>query len=374
MDRFNGKIARNIVLTVVLILVIITLFVGQLSLAQNVTDTLPKAIALRSESGLEMTFDETAEIVDASAVHIKKGEITNALGVQAVEVNVLITDEKFGDIMPFDFVDGNYFIAAARPLENKFAVISDVVAINLFRRETAVGQLLTVDDEDYIICGVYREKTGILNQLSTNGLDTVYLPYNSNAKFTELPAHLFYVNRRTKFYQNVLDDITAITGKSPGESSSSNYNDTNIMVWQGAKITVFVAGIVAAIAMLIFSFYQCKRAYFMRTVNKRSMVGHTTIAAVGAILAIAVLVLVCFPFYIPSTSLPVDNIFDVAHYVDIIIKAVNENNGSSLYDVNWNYSLLAMGQNGVLVALEVVLVTICGVWGCWWVVKKFGDR
>lgn len=337
----------------------------QISIAKQTKSTLPYAIELRSERGLNLNFDEISEFLDnATGVSVSKAMISSELSTQNISVNLRATDGNYAQIMPVDIIRGNYFFIEPSPLQNEFVVISDKLAVKFFRSEDVVGKSITVNGETHSICGVYRSDEAIMSRISSNGLDTVYLPYKSISEYEKLPIHMLYVKKQTKFIDSVVDEITQKLGKQPMPDTMSNYNDSNTIIGQAPKITLFFVGILTIITLIWIMVPHIAKAYrFYKGDDKKSALIHMGIVFVCIVVALFLLKLVLFHLYLPASILPNDNILDLKHYFELIVQAINKRNGFLLYDYYWNYSFVAMRFGMITATLSVVtlLVTwICG--------------
>ncbi|MFZ2539720.1 MAG: ABC transporter permease [Oscillospiraceae bacterium] len=363
MDR--RSIIKNAIPVMILSLITACLLCIQISIAKQTKSTLPYAIELRSERGLNLNFDEISEFLDnATGVSVSKAMISSELSTQNISVNLRATDGNYAQIMPVDIIRGNYFFIEPSPLQNEFVVISDKLAVKFFRSEDVVGKSITVNGETHSICGVYRSDEAIMSRISSNGLDTVYLPYKSISEYEKLPIHMLYVKKQTKFIDSVVDEITQKLGKQPMPDTMSNYNDSNTIIGQAPKITLFFVGILTIITLIWIMVPHIAKAYrFYKGDDKKSALIHMGIVFVCIVVALFLLKLVLFHLYLPASILPNDNILDLKHYFELIVQAINKRNGFLLYDYYWNYSFVAMRFGMITATLSVVtlLVTwICG--------------
>ena len=98
------------------------------------------------------------------------------------------TDIKNQTVTPV-LTNENWFLVMNIPLtgnhkENtKAAVISSDLALKLYFNTDVLGKRLIIGNSEYIISGVYEKPKGIVNELSSDGKERVYLYYSDYSAY-----------------------------------------------------------------------------------------------------------------------------------------------------------------------------------------------
>lgn len=163
------------VLNIAVIAVIAVTAVGK-----KATERLPEGIALKSESGLQISFKETRLISPlATAVSISKAAVTSEFYTDTELINLNISDENYLQVIPLNLIRGNFFFIQDTPVENRFAVISDRLSTTLFHSLDAIGNVVNISGTDYVICGIYKADNSLISRISGNGMEDVLFPTGS---------------------------------------------------------------------------------------------------------------------------------------------------------------------------------------------------
>ncbi len=372
MDK--SSFVKKLTVSIILLAITILFYIVQCNIIKLTENTLPKGIAFSSANGMNLSFDEakkanievednsitkryeyvlpgeerkeTNEVkaVSISAVGIKKAQLTSELSSEITQVNVVLTDEKYADIVPMDMVIGNYFTVSKVPEENRFIVISDKLAVKYFKNYDVIGLDLKINQQDYTICGVYRSDNSLTSKLSSNGLDNVYMPYSGMQDYDKMPVNFLLAGTNTKFSQAITDKIIKNTGKDPYPDLISNYSDTLALVRQSKSVTIFLCGIIIMITLFVILLRQIKKTYhsYKKEECKRDILIKAGIGLLYLIGIVVLFLIVKFKIYFPQDMLPPDNIFDVKFYINIIVSSMQKGNSILLYDYNLNFAYMSM--------------------------------
>lgn len=108
----------------------------------------------------EMRTPECVSFFDSS---VKKSFVTSVGGKKRMNAFVKNTDASFFNIFDFELLHGVFYSADAIEANNNIAVVSDLVARELFNREDVVDEFIKVDSRDFRIVGVARGVSNITN-------------------------------------------------------------------------------------------------------------------------------------------------------------------------------------------------------------------
>ena len=105
--------------------------------------------------------------------------------VKAETVTPVLTNENYFEIYNHKLI-GNGFTKENIENKDKVAVIGSSLALKLFFYSDAVGETITLDNETYKICGVIEENENIINSLSSDGKQRIYIPYTCYSGYQDV--------------------------------------------------------------------------------------------------------------------------------------------------------------------------------------------
>lgn len=218
--------------------------------------------------------------------------------------------------------------------KDKVAVISSSIALKLFFNTDAVGKTITLNDENYTICGVIQESQKILNSLAADGKQRIYIPYTCYSGYEN-----YEVN--TISYDNSASSAPLIEQMNLSQYHATNFSDKAKVIENFEHILFFIL-FVALCLISIKLWYRISKKlitdikenlndnYFFKSFksipHKYTLL---IIAALGMPTVLLVIFLLSdFSIFIISKYIPYDNIFDVHYYISAIVE--NSNNINSL--------------------------------------------
>lgn len=168
----------------------------------NITSTaaeiLPKAREYKILSSAQEGFtvkealksEEELEQAGITVFSSQKGKLTGENGVE-LSVTQKVTDDRYADVYGLPLLRGTYFVSRGIESMDRFAVISDKAALALFKSLDAVGHEVNINQTRYTVIGVYEHNRSLLNDLSSDGNDMVFVPLSSQASvMEEMPVNL----------------------------------------------------------------------------------------------------------------------------------------------------------------------------------------
>ena len=350
-------LVKRIIVIVILLALVITSFVCAQNVYRESKDTFPNAIVFRSSYGLSNTFDKKAYDY-CSRVSVTQALVTSDNPVLYDQVNLYYTEDNYDEYVPFDMIAGAYFFLKDYPQQNRVAVISDKLAVSHFKTTEAVGQKLDINGTEYMVCGVYRSKDDLLTQYSTNGYDSVYVPYKSVENVKQLPVHFMLMSTDiTEFTKAALSAMVTKTQIYLFPEHITGYHDLlNLMAFL-RQLVVFLMGVTVIVLLCVQFKRNCVTAYgFFRTeYQKKNGTWYAIKAVLFLLIAVGLFLLVKFELKIPQSILPDNNIFDLGHYFGEILSAVQSRNAVMLYDFHWNYCFNALAAYGAWLVAAAVL-------------------
>lgn len=326
---------------------------------------LPAAMEFRAHQGLRVSFSkvESAPVQNGSkfaASALQSGAAAPGLSPGSAEpVELMLTTASYGNIVPINLIRGNYFRVSLVPEENRFAVISDKLAVRLFLTENAVGQTLMLSGTRFTVCGVYRTMPHLMERLSSDGGDIVYIPYaslpqNEKAK----PTSLLISGAGTLSMEAAEWQIANAFGESAGSSNYTSYADTLALLREGLKARLFLLGIPVIALLAVLFTRRCKKIATDLGRDDARMARRSAFSAAVCGAAILLLFLfIRFQPYLPGKFLPDDNIFDFGFYSNAVVSSIQAKNAYEGYDFFWNLSSRALcwSTAGTLVSLALFI-------------------
>ncbi|MGL5546009.1 MAG: ABC transporter permease, partial [Tannerellaceae bacterium] len=101
----------------------------------------------------EMQTPECISFFDSS---VKKSFVTSVGRSKRMNAFVKNTDADFFNVFDFDLLHGFFYSADAIKADNSIAIVTDIVARELFNRDDVVDEFIKIDSRDFRIVGVVR--------------------------------------------------------------------------------------------------------------------------------------------------------------------------------------------------------------------------
>lgn len=99
---------------------------------------------------------KTPEDISFFDSYATKSFVRSVGGKKKMDAFVKNTDASFFNIFDFELLHGSFYNADAIKANNNIAVVSDLVARELFNREDVVDEFIKIDSRDFRIVGVVR--------------------------------------------------------------------------------------------------------------------------------------------------------------------------------------------------------------------------
>lgn len=215
---------------------------------------------------------------------------------------------------------------------SKYAVISSKLAVKLFLNSNAVGNTIEINGTDYTVCGVYKFNSNLINDMSSDIYDRVYLPYTSKENYeNEIIDSIFYsVNS---------ESAVTLSQYMPSNYSIINFSEKNMVLQDFLHIMNFILFLILSIGGLKIWYFILKALvlkvhnnlanFYLKEIFTNNLVYLITMSVF--ILGIPIVLLITFfnmdlGIYIIPKYLPTDNIFDLSFYIQSLISNAQKNN------------------------------------------------
>lgn len=206
----------------------------------------------------------------------------------------------------------------------------------MFFNTDAVGKTITLNDEVYTICGVIQESENIINSLSSDGKQRIYIPYTCYSGYENCDVY-------TISYDNSASSAPLIEQMKLSQYHSTNFSEKANVIRNFENI-IFLILFIALCFLAIRLWYRiCKKLikdikenlsenYILNSL-KSIPIKYVLLAITAFGIPVVLLIIFFlsdFSIFIISKYIPYDNIFDVSYYLNTIIENSNMANNLAL--------------------------------------------
>lgn len=322
-----------------------------ISVRQQVISALPEAVEYVSKNNTDyITLSEIKQAVNNSDdimtvnVQNRKNGTAEAYHTSLLSdnVNIILTDENYPEIHNINMIKGNFFSAVIS--ESDAIVISDSLANLLFKSIDIIGCQMILNGETKIISGVYENNESFVSDLSSNGLETVFVPVYYQTDINDSTRiESFYVKGNNGSIGNKeIQELNALLNNKLELYKQNDLNSSKKLLMQLFNIIIFVIGLIVVVKLFSVIVKNIKKIvnYIIAVKGFDNAVPSVNVklCILGTILCIAfiipIIVLCTFKIYIPEGFIPEhDRICDISYYYDYMLNFVQ---GIRTED-RWNY-------------------------------------
>ncbi|AGK96028.1 ABC transporter permease [Clostridium pasteurianum] len=381
---------RFIISLIVLIMLIILSTYFSLTLNKNVSNILEYKKINKSLSTKDngITFDDLNKVKEKYKELIFTGyketlcDVTNKYGnspSKKIKTKMVLTDENYFSLYPYNMVAGGKIDFLSVESGNKVAVISDVLANDVFKSIKVIGNMITLNNENYKIVGVYKENQSFIYSTSEDGYERIYVPYSSytiNDKNQNLFLDIFTTKETAQIsYKNINNNLSKTLGGSLSLYNMVNYITLKKISFQYTRILYFIIGICGIIVLIkitlkyfrdLLTFFKekLKTNYFNEILgNNRKKILFVFSKILLCLISIVIIFsLIKFNITIEDKYLPTDNIFDINFYKktivdDMQLRNANENGFDNVYN-RYTNNIDDIEKIALLSELIVITITV----------------
>lgn len=288
------------------------------------SDEKPLTVKDMNNLSDRISFNQVSFCVELDETNVKEETVTPVL-----------TNEFYFEIYG-QKLNGNSITEENIKNENKVAVISSSLALKLFFNTDAVGKTITLNDEVYTICGVIQESKNIINSLSSDGKQRIYIPYTCYSGYENCDVY-------TISYDNSASSAPLIEQMKLFQYHSTNFSEKANVIRNFENI-IFLILFIALCFLAIRLWYRiCKKLikdikenlsenYILNSL-KSIPIKYVLLAITAFGIPVVLLIIFFlsdFSIFIISKYIPYDNIFDVSYYLNTIIENSNMANNLAL--------------------------------------------
>lgn len=322
-----------------------------ISVRQQVISALPETVEYVSKNNTDyITLSEIKQAVNNSDdimtvnVQNRKNGTAEAYHTSLLSdnVNIILTDENYPEIHNINMIRGNFFSAVIS--QSDAIVISDSLANLLFKSIDIIGCQMILNGETKIISGVYENNESFVSDLSSNGLETVFVPVYYQTDINDSTRiESFYVKGNNGSIGNKeIQELNALMNNKLELYKQNDLNSSKKLLMQLFNIIIFVIGLIVVVKLFSVIIKNIKKIvnYIIAVKGFDNAVPSVNVklCILGTILCIAfiipIIVLCTFKIYIPEGFIPEhDRICDISYYYDYMLNFVQ---GIRTED-RWNY-------------------------------------
>lgn len=288
------------------------------------SDALPLTIADIEKLSERISFDGVSFCAELEETSVK-----------AETVLPVLTNESYFEIYT-QRLTGEGFTKENMENKDKVAVIESSLALKLFFNTNAVGKTITLNDEVYTICGVINEDENIINSLSSDGKQRVYVPYSGYKEYKNCEVNIIAYDNKS-FSAPLIEQMNLTQYHSTNFSEKAN-------VIRNFENIIFLILFIALCFLAIRLWYRiCKKLikdikenlsenYILNSL-KSIPIKYILLAITAFGIPVVLLIIFFlsdFSIFIISKYIPYDNIFDVSYYLNTIIENSNMANNLAL--------------------------------------------
>lgn len=288
------------------------------------SDALPLTIADIEKLSERISFDGVSFCAELEETSVK-----------AETVLPVLTNESYFEIYNHKLI-GKGFTKENMENKDKVAVIESSLALKLFFNTNAVGKTITLNDEVYTICGIINEDENIINSLSSDGKQRVYVPYSGYKEYKNCEVNIIAYDNKS-FSAPLIEQMN-LTQYHP-----TNFSEKAKVIKNFEHIIFLILFIALCFLALRLWYRICKKLikdikenlsenYILNSL-KSIPIKYVLLAITAFGIPVVLLIIFFlsdFSIFIIPKYIPYDNIFDVSYYLNTIIENSNMANNLAL--------------------------------------------
>ncbi|WP_255882395.1 MULTISPECIES: ABC transporter permease [unclassified Ruminococcus] len=283
----------------------------------------------------------------------------NEISVKGQMVTPVLTNESYFMIYSYG-VTGKGITRKNITTKEKTAVIGSNLALKLFLTTYAVGKIINLNGEEYRICGVINENDTLINRISSDGKQRVYIPYTCYKGYEKMSINSIA-------YENGALSAPMIEQMNLSQYYPTNFSECSRVIESFKHLIFLLLFTVLCVITMKVWFAVCKylikevrndlkENYILSSIKSiplKYILMITTALGIPTIL-LTVFFVADFSIFIPSKYIPYDNIFDFSYYIERIIENCNTQNSLSL---TGDTLLLKLYANTFSVLLPLLIIS-----------------
>lgn len=254
--------------------------------------------------------------------------------IKCFDITPVLTDENYFNVMNTK-INGNL------NKNKKAAVISSDLALKLFFETDVIEKTIIIDNKEYTVSGVYKKTKGLINELSSDNKERVYLYYKSDSNYKNAEITEIYYNSNAPSAPLIEQmNLTQYYSTDLGEKAEIINNFKSLFF-----LIIFLTFVIISFKIRhklknkLWSEIEDNLAenYLLKSIKS---IPAKYLLFISVFLGIPVLIICVFisldfSIFIPARYIPYDNIFDIPYYISKIVEHKNILNSLSLMGNNY---------------------------------------
>ncbi|QAA32321.1 ABC transporter permease [Clostridium manihotivorum] len=333
----------------------ITLLLVSLYLDINLNKSIPNIIEYKKIDSTGLSFTKLNELKDKYKEANFTGyseaicKVRNKFDItpkKAEKTKLVLTDENFFTLYNYKFISGGKIDYLSVEKGDKIIVISDVLAVKLYKTLKVVGNEIEIDNATYKIIGVYKQDKSFIFNMSDDGYDRIFVPYTSYIadNMGKLTVDVFATNEsRQNTSAKIRNKLVNILGGALSQYNSYSYILNKNINFQYLRILCFLIGLWLIVELirilkkyvksLALIFKENSKKYYVKDIISSNKIQLLTILSKISLILVCIIVifmLAKFTVIIDPNYLPSDNVFDLKFYKDTIVKYAQLTNANEV--------------------------------------------
>lgn len=266
--------------------------------------------------------------------------VSNKFGIGAGGIKAVLTDAECPSVYKNEMLAGSFFDEQAVKRGEAYAVISDQLAVKLFKTIDIIGNEIEALGKKYTVTGVYKNRSPVIWSLCGDGFDRIYVPYGSIDNYGEKSVDVLTLTGKP---EERMADIKGKMNMELGGKMSSyrmiDYSVSNVVFHQYFDLLLFIIGAMAILHTLIFfikysvntirRFKKKAESFYFPEMLKTDRKRGACYLSVFLLCCACIILLyksVQFEFIIADRYIPDDNIFDIRFYAKVFMNDIMTSN------------------------------------------------
>lgn len=333
------NVKKHIITSILLLVLTATAFVFLLNFLNNAESQFPEI----AQVNYNMSSGEapaSVEVINKLSQRLSSKSMSftseaDAIRIKDIDVLPVYTTHSLLDLYESELI-GESFTEDDVSTDAKKIIISDTLALKLYFNTDVIGKEFIINGESFIVSGVYENSAKLINKLSKDGKERIYIPYTCADSPETLPIH-------TIVYDTKSSSAPIIEQMNLPQYHFTDFSEKSKVIETFEHIAFFIMFMGLCVVMIYLWFKLCKRFltdirenlkenYFFKSLLTVPL-KYALLMVVGVgIPALLLLIFLKsdFSIYIVAKYIPYDNLFDIEHYINCIIDNAHYMNNLSL--------------------------------------------
>ena len=196
-----------------------------------------------------ITYKELIKLKNRDEFHYVTGYseiisgVSNRFGISEGGIKVVLTDAEYALAYKYDMLAGSFPDSQAVNRGEAYAVISDLLAVKLFKSIDVVGSEINVLGKEYTVAGLYKSSGSGLLSICGDGFDRMFIPYSSVDNYGEKVVDVITLLRKPE--QGIIE-VKTILDKYIGSKAYSHrlidHSVSSVVIHQYFDLLLFAIG------------------------------------------------------------------------------------------------------------------------------------